>query len=118
MEGTPYTRQRIHICKALTNLVSPKKHPRIQIYFTSGPHGDVVDGIVITSSVGMLTLDVLGGVGGPACHNKGLWSQSQLPWEHDCQPRMETVQSNCPSYIRSLLVGQSQVMPKADSIVH
>ena len=30
----------------------------------------------------MLTLDVLGGVGGPACHNKGLWRQSQLPWEH------------------------------------
>ena len=45
--------------------------------------GDVVDGIVITSSVGMLTLDVLGKVGGPACHNKELWSQSQLPWEHD-----------------------------------
>ena len=65
----------------------PKKHPRIQIYFTSGPHGDVVDGIVITSSVGMLTLDVLGGVGGPACHNKGLWSQSQLPWEPDVMPK-------------------------------
>ena len=46
-------------------------------------HGDVVDGIVITTSVGMLTLDVLGAVGGPACHNKGLWSQSQLPWKHN-----------------------------------
>ena len=42
--------------------------------------GDVVDGVVFTSSAGMLTLDVLGAVGGPACHNKGLWSQSQLPW--------------------------------------
>ena len=31
----------------------------------------------------MLTSDVLGGVGGPACHNKGLSSQCQLPWEHD-----------------------------------
>ena len=34
--------------------------------------GDVVDGVVITSSVGMLTLDVLVAVGGPACHNQGL----------------------------------------------
>ena len=105
----------------------PKKTPKDSNHFTSGPHGDVVDGIVITSSVGMLTLDVLGGVGGPACHNKGLWSQSQLPWEPDTlvchwlvsdngnQPTVETVQSNCPSYIRSLLVGQSQVMPKAHS---
>ena len=31
----------------------------------------------------MLTLDVLGAVGGPACHNKGLSTQCQLPWEHD-----------------------------------
>ena len=68
----------------------------------------------------MLTLDVLGGVGGAACHNKGLWSQSQLPWEHDTlvchslvsdngnQSRWEL--SNQIVHIRSLLAGQSQVI--------
>ena len=74
--------------------------------------GDVVDGVVITTSVGMLTLDVLGAVEGAACHiYKELWSQSQLPWEHDTlvyhwlvtdngnQPTVGTVQSNCPHYV-------------------
>ena len=76
----------------------------------------------------MLTLDVLGGVGGPACHNKGLWRQSHLPWEHDTLVCHWLVSDNanhcgnCPIKLSklyyTLLVGQSHVMPKADSIVH
>ena len=88
--GTPYTRHRICIyifAKQLTNLVRLKT-PKDSNLRPLDHLKDVVDGMVITSSVRMLTSDVLGGVGGPACDNKGLWRQCLLPWEHDRQPKL------------------------------
>ena len=87
-----YRRHTVHkaqdmyiFAKQLTNLVRLKT-PKDSNLRPLDHLGDVVDGMVITSSVGMLTSDVLGGVGGPACHNKRLWRQCLLPWEHDRRP--------------------------------
>ena len=70
MEGITYIRQRIRICKATHLLIKPKRTQGFKSTLPLDHHGDVVDGVVITSTVGMLTLDALGAVGGPACHNK------------------------------------------------
>ena len=71
----------------------------------------------------MLTLDVLGAVGGPACHNQGLLQPMSIAIEYDTlvchwlggdngnQPWELSNQIVQATYIRSLLVGQSQAIP-------
>ena len=65
MEGHTITGGTGHVfAKQLTNLVSPKNTKGFKFTLLMDHHRDVVDGIVIITSAGMLTLDILWGVGG------------------------------------------------------
>ena len=124
MEGHTITGGTGHVfAEQLTNLVSPKNTQGFKSSLPLDHLGYVVDGIVITSSAGMLTLDVLGAVGGPACHNKGLLQPKPIAIEYEtlvCNSLTVTMgisqgwelsnQIVQATYIRSLLVGQSQAI--------
>ena len=71
MEGHTITGGTGHVfAKQLTNLVSPTNTQGFKFTLLMDHLGDVVHGIVITTSVGMLTLNILWGVGGAACHTR------------------------------------------------